>query len=89
MVIKGCVIHFQIYFESHLEQCPLEGHFRHCLLVVDGTECSVEKPVDNCQQALLFSGKKGYTTLMYELDVLITTREIVYYYRPYQDSQNN
>ena len=56
---------------------------------MDGTECPVEKPVDPHLRSLLWSGKKGYTTLMYEIGVLITTGDIVYVQGSYPGSQND
>ena len=67
----------------------MEGWFRCCLLIVDGTECPVEKPLDDHIRSLLWSGKKGFPTLMYEVGACVTSGEIVYFHGPYPGSQND
>ena len=49
-----------------LKQRNFQRRFATCLVVVDGTECPVERPTDKILQKLVYSGKKKFHTLKYE-----------------------
>jgi len=51
--------------EDRFEQPRLNGLFSTSLLIVDGTECPIERPIEDAIQNFFYSGKKKKHTIKY------------------------
>jgi hypothetical protein len=71
----------QIHLSSRFCQPPRPRTcdlFENIQIIVDGTECPIQRPTDDDIQWLFYSGKKKKHTLKYEVAVNITNGEIVW-----------
>jgi hypothetical protein len=68
--------------EDRFEQPRLNGLFSTSLLIVDGTECPIERPIEDAIQNFFYSGKKKKHTIKYLVAVRITDGRIVWVSEP-------
>ena len=57
----------QIDLDNRFNQLQPRGMFGQCLLVVDSTECPIQRARDDDAQRLFYSGKAKDHTIMYEV----------------------